>query len=369
MEAVCRGAVEHEAVRSIAQTLARRLEEARQLVEGQPATDAESAYAIVGAAIDEALSSLEQLQLPSSLRPPATKTLWSIAGDWLQRGWLQTRAWSKPRGYAGDYELLAAIFHHHLSHDPLGRLLDRYFQQQAAPRAVRNRMALAGQWIGQLLQPSWQPAGSHIGPEAPERCQRVPPPCPPAFPSDQPCDRPQGRAKVAIVGSATGLEVRLALADLPATSREQLEVVLLDYDPAALAYAERVLSGWLPTGQLHTVATNLARLPKRQPVWEHAPCHLVLVPGLLDYLDEPAAAALVAWGAKQLAPGGRLIAFQFAPHNPTRPYMEWIGDWRLIYRDPGELAALARRAGLREQTMQIAAEPLGVNLFLSLVRP
>lgn len=361
MEAVCRDAVWHGAAQAIAQTLAQKLEAARRSIHDAPAAGAEPTYAAVAAALDEALASFERLALPPHQRSAATQMLWSIAGPWLQCGWLQMRAWTKPRGYAGDYELLAAIVQHRLSDDPLGRLLDRYFQAQAAPQAVRNRMALASEWIRQTVQAAQPPVDPHPGP-----------------PSDagslhgvvvrSPHNRSPRRVKVAILGSATGLEVRQALAELPVSTRERLEVVLLDYDPAALAHACRVLSGWLPADQLHSMATNLARLPRRQPAWEHAPCDLVLIPGLFDYLEAPAAASLVAWGQAQLAVGGRLVAFQFAPHNPTRPYMVWIGDWRLIYRDRQELAALAWRAGLSERSFEIGAEPLGVILFLSVVR-
>ena len=362
MEAVCREAVGHGAAQQIARALAQRLEVARQLAEAPHAPSQEPAYAAVAAAMDEALASLERLHLPPDQRPAAVQVLWSIAGAWLRRGWLQTRAWTKPRGYAGDYELLAAIFHHRLSDDPLGGLLDRYFQSQAAPQAVRNRMALASTWIRQTVQATWAAApgpadkldeGSILTTALPHTSEA----------------RSQQRTKVAIIGSATGLEVRQALRALPASVREGLEVILLDYDPAALAHAQHVLSGWLPAEHLRTAATNLARLPRRHAAWEHAPCDLVLVPGLLDYLGDSAAAALIAWGYAQLVAGGRLVVFQFAPHNPPRPYMEWIGDWRLIYRDREELAALARDAGLSDLCFEIGAEPLGVDLYLSVVRP
>lgn len=360
MEVACREGLWREAVQQIAQGLAQRLEAARQLVEGPLEDCAGRACVIVAAAMDEALASLQRLNLSPEQRLGVAQVLWSIAGPWLGRGWLQTRAWTKPRGYAGDHELLAAIYHQRVADDPLGQLLDRYFQAQAAPQAVRNRMALASQWICQTVQDEW--ALSSRGSEPAESGS------PSGVWSDRPQPRLPRRVKVALVGAATGLEVRQALTALPVHAREQLEVVLLDYDPVALADASRVLEGWLPEGQLHTVATNLARLPRRQAVWEHAPCDLMLIPGLLDYLDDTAAGALVAWGHAQLAPGGRLVVFQFAPQNPTRPYMEWIGDWRLIYRDRSQLAALAQQAGLPEHLCQIGAEPLGIDLFLSVVR-
>ena len=71
---------------------------------------------------------------------------------------------------------------------------------------------------------------------------------------------------------------------------------------------------------------------------------------------------------EQLAPAGRLIVFQFAPHNPTRAYMEWIGNWYLTYRDANALRRLVESAGLVSATAQYEAEKLGVDLFAAIQR-
>lgn len=356
MEDECRKVSWRPAVHRIAQRLAERLAAVR-------AEDplGEAAYAAVSAALDEALADLQRLDIPPDQRGGMPAALWSVAGDWLRRGWLQTRAYAKPRGYAGDYELLAWIFEQRVSPDPLGRLLDRYFQEQAAPQAVRHRMTLLSGWVRDAATAAAFRA---------VRPARVP------TAADAWADPwPHGSAggehpmRVAVLGSVTGLEIRQALQELPPAGRNRLEIILLDYDPEALACARDILTGWLSPAQLVTAQVNLARLPRRAENWAYAPCALLVVPGLLDYLEDAAAAELVAWGSRQLGPGGRLVLFQFAPHHPTRPYMEWIGDWRLVYRDRAGLTALARRAGLREGTFQIDAEPLGIILYLSVTRP
>ena len=55
-------------------------------------------------------------QIPSTI-------LWEIAGQWLQTGWLQTRAREKPLGYAGDYALLEAIINERVRVTRLDRFL------------------------------------------------------------------------------------------------------------------------------------------------------------------------------------------------------------------------------------------------------
>src|SRR6185369_18074367 len=107
--------------------------------------------------------------------------------------------------------------------------------------------------------------------------------------------------------------------------RPSLAVTLLDLDPAALEFANKQLESLLPAGQLVLQPTNLFRLPVRPGLAGNlAGSDLLFCPGLFDYLDDDPAIAMIQCLFAQLAPGGRLIIFQFAPHNPTRAYMEWL---------------------------------------------
>jgi hypothetical protein len=146
--------------------------------------------------------------------------------------------------------------------------------------------------------------------------------------------------------------------------------VLLDMDPEALDFARQQLEPLLPAGALTCRRENLARLPARPDVTEMlAGADFLVCSGLFDYLNDETAAAMLRlfWG--QLAEGGLLLVGNFAPHNPTRAYMEWIGNWYLIYRTAEQLARLASVAGIAESHFRVASEPLGVDLFLVGRRP
>jgi hypothetical protein len=240
----------------------------------------------------------------------------------------------KPRGYAGDYEMLARIYENVLCDDPLGRLFDRYFQSQAAPQAVRNRMRLMADWM--------------VGGAA----------------------QANGPFHVAIVGSAVGLEVRDALPRLAPAARQNLRVTLLDLDPAAIHFAQQRLSPLLPTAHLKIVSANLFRLPERPQIASLIePADLLLCPGLFDYLNDDEALAMLRALYLRLAPGGTLTFFQFAPQNPTRAYMEWLGNWYLTYRDGEQLRQLLEAAGFRFGRTDVGAEELGVCLWASIRLP
>ena len=288
----------------------------------------------LAAAMDQLLDDCRATGLWGPENRLPSSELWNVAGDALARGWLQNRARTKPRGYAGDYELLARMFHHRLCDDPLGRLMDEYFQRDAAPVAVRNRMAMIADWIVEGVR-----------------------------------SRGGLPVRVAVVGSALGLDVRAALLRLTDEERAAVSVTLLDLDPDAVEFARSQLAPFLPPGQIQAVACNLFRMPQRpQLAAALANIDLLFCPGIFDYLDAAAGAAMLRLFWDRLAPGGRMTVFQFAPHNPSRALMEWIGNWYLVYREQGELELMAAAAGIPREAATFGAEPLGVDLFVTAER-
>jgi SAM-dependent methyltransferase len=175
--------------------------------------------------------------------------------------------------------------------------------------------------------------------------------------------------KIVVVGSAFGLEVREALVQLSTSEREAIAVTLLDLDPAAIDFARQQLAPWLPPERLSTGAVNLFRLPERpQLAGPLADADLLLCPGIFDYLADAAAVAMLRLFWRRLAPGGMLSVMQFAPHNPSRALMEWIGNWQLIYRDESQLRQIVAAAGIPPAAARFAAEPLGVDLFVTAIK-
>ena len=62
--------------------------------------------------------------------------------------------------------------------------------------------------------------------------------------------------------------------------------------------------------------------------------------------------------------GGEVIIGNFGDVNPSRNYMEIVGDWYLIHRSADQLMELARAAGAKMENVSIGSELEGVNLFL-----
>jgi hypothetical protein len=53
--------------------------------------------------------------------------------------------------------------------------------------------------------------------------------------------------------------------------------------------------------------------------------------------------------------------------NPTRAYMYLI-DWPLQYRNEEDLRRLAEACGVAKEQIHIEQEPLGINLFLHILK-
>ncbi len=297
--------------------------------------DAGQTDRLATAALHRALERLSATGCWGSANRLPSQWLWQIVGHWLECGVLQWRARSKPRGYAGDFEMLSMIVAREICGHPLGAAFDRYFQAQAAPQAVRNRTELVGDAIAALIR-----------------------------------QRPTGSIRVVSIGSGPALDLQRACDQLTWQQRQQLHLILLDLDPVALDDANSRLASRIPPGQLQPIRENLFRLA--QPVRSRkylADADILVCTGLFDYLDDDDAAAMLSRFWQALPSGGKAWVFNFAPHNPSRAYMEWIGNWYLNYRTAEQMSRLASQASIPPHQVQIAAEPSGIDLYWQISKP
>lgn len=325
-----------ESLRHYVRQIAQRLDDDLRTAHGDTGgwSDPERTGQLARHALQNALDGLsatgcwgEANRLPSS-------ELWRIAGPWLQVGSLQLRARTKPRGYAGDFEMLTQICERAVCDHPLGSAFDRFFQSQAAPQAVRCRTDLIAGAIADFVRA-----------------------------------KPAGTVHVASVGSGPAIDIERACRALTPAQRQALRVRLLDLDPAALEDARWRLTPWLDPAQVQPVRENLFRLaqPGRGGGLLDG-VDVLICSGLFDYLDDAAAAAMLARFWQSLRPAGQACVFNFAPHNPSRAYMEWVGNWYLLYRTAEQMRDVAMRAGIPAEHVAVSAEPTGVNLYWRILR-
>jgi len=286
--------------------------------------------ALIDGALDRCLASLVETGLWGRDNHVPSHELWRIAGPILECGGLQHRARFKPRGYAGDFEMLDDFWNRKENETLPGKLFDRYFLKQAAVEAVRARMEQAAAAIAR-----------------------------------QALETPNAELRVVSIGSGAATDLRYAATLLPDAARAKLRYALVDIDESALDFAKRRLDSVLRPEQTTPYRENLFRLAKgKRGAAIIAEADVILCTGLFDYLSDADSATMLAFFWNRLASGGELFIGNFAPHCPTRAYMEWLGNWYLVYRTVDEFAAIANAAGIPTEQRRIGADRTGCDLFL-----
>jgi extracellular factor (EF) 3-hydroxypalmitic acid methyl ester biosynthesis protein len=260
----------------------------------------------------------------SEKRQRLMKYCYDVTSGELNKSLLQRQARTKPMGYPGDHLIIDWIYGRKADSPGRGLQWDRFFQRQPAAQAVRNRKdyfcAVFESLHGQ-------------------------------------------RRGLSVLDIACGpcRDVADALSKIDDDTGETF-LHCVDSDPQAIAYARGVVNGGSRNVIFQLEAANAFRIrPSRH-------YDLVWSAGLFDYLDDRQATALLRTMWRWTAVGGTLIAGNFHPGNPSRNYMEWLGDWFLVYRAEEDLRRLCELAGIPKSCVSFDREPLGVNIFCKAVK-
>ncbi|HSJ04964.1 MAG TPA: hypothetical protein VK956_20995, partial [Verrucomicrobium sp.] len=90
--------------------------------------------------------------------------------------------------------------------------------------------------------------------------------------------------------------------------------------------------------------------------------------GLFDYLSDRVCKRLLEIFWHMAAPGAVIVASNFAPSNPIKGFMDYVLDWRLLYREEATVRALAVGDDLGAQTKTMVS-PDGVEIFVTMRKP
>ena len=216
------------------------------------------------------------------------------------------RAFSKPRGYAGDAVMMDYIYglgeaaQAAREATPLGRTIFRYMDTRPSAKAVRYRRRLLAGLIDRVAQ--------------------------------------RGDAGVLAIAAGHLRETELSTAVQSGALRE---FVALDQDENSLAVVE---------GQYARLGIRAVPGSVRQILagkFALGQYDLVYAAGLFDYLNGPVAGALTRRMFDMVRPGGLMLIPNFRTGTRDRGYMESFMDWHLIYRSDAEMWGLA--SALRQQ--------------------
>jgi extracellular factor (EF) 3-hydroxypalmitic acid methyl ester biosynthesis protein len=260
-------------------------------------------------------------------------------------GSLYRRAITKPRGYAGDYEIMLIYNQHEPNGDTLyERFLDIAGKKHTLSRTVVARQKTAADEIRSALN--------------------------------------SGARKIVSLASGPAIEIGWVLREAEPPDQE-VTFVLIDQDEGALAYSydalhrELVASKW-DTARTHIECIHLSvkqllkpSNPQEEQIGRQAlaGADMVYSMGLFDYLPSLVAQRLLMFLYRHLEPGGELFVGNLESEPNTTWLMDFVLAWHLVWRTENDLLRLADELEPRPVSADVKRDSTQRCLFLRVVRP
>jgi len=280
--------------------------------------------------------------LEEELKPAHRSYMRRQLHSWVMCAPFAHRAFYKPLGYAGDYELVNMMARNAQEGSSLfAKVVNTWFLRQPPAQAHRNRINYL---VEKLLLETMRVSAS-------------------------------GRdARVFNVACGPAQEVQQFLIEQPISARTQ--VTLLDFNEETLQYTRNALSDKMGrhgrAAPVHYIRKSVQSMLKEsgRAIERSAQDQydLVYCAGLFDYLSDQICQRLMNIMYSWLAPGGLLIATNVEPSNPLRHGMEHLLDWHLIYRTGPQMGSL-KPQGADDDSVRVLCDDTGVNVFIEVRKP
>jgi extracellular factor (EF) 3-hydroxypalmitic acid methyl ester biosynthesis protein len=242
------------------------------------------------------------------------------------------RAYSKPRGYAGDYHTIAILYENRpTGTGRIGPLIDQCFLACPPAQAVRNRRALLTDEIGRTVANS------------------------------------NGRTtQVTSLACGPATEVFDAFQQIPDPTA--LSVNLLDIDLQALAHVAEKREEARLQNRMRLLNDNLIYLALGRTKTDIHDQDLVYSIGLIDYFNDKLVVKLMNLVHSMLRPGGKVILGNFHPRNECKAMMDHVLDWKLIHRTEEDMDRLYRQSHFGRPCTRVRFEDQQINLFAECIK-
>ncbi len=242
---------------------------------------------------------------------------------------LARRAKEKPRGYAGDYEMMNQIYRSgYEGNDLFGKVLHHYSANEDSSESVQFRRPY---FLKSYAEVKGKP-GSH---------------------------------SILSVACGPAVEYQEVIKNWTQVDLDRVHVTLFDLDREALEYAQT---------KIYELAIETKKKPNVTFINASVKTFLtynqenltkydfIYSGGLFDYLDNPTSKALVTKFFSILKPGGKLIIGNFTKDNSTKAFLSLITKWDLIHKTPEEI--LAWGSELTGAKLELEFDTNHINAFL-----
>jgi CRP-like cAMP-binding protein len=237
------------------------------------------------------------------------------------------RMYSKPRGYAGDYLTIDWMYRNQpAGTGRVGWLLDSAVLDLPAAQAVRNRVGLLTAAIMNVTSKAETPP-----------------------------------VRITSLASGPAREIFDVLDRLDDPHR--LAATLVDIDLQALAYVSDQLEKRKLRRHMSLLHGNLVYLATGRQFFDISNQDMVYSIGLIDYFDDKFVVLLLDYIFGILKPGGKVILGNVHTSNPTRAFMDYVLEWKLIHRTEEDMNRLFASSRFARPCTAIRFEETGTNMF------
>lgn len=226
----------------------------------------------------------------------------------FERSDIIRRAFEKPRGYAGDYEMMNQIYRSNFEGtDVFGRILHNYITNEKSGESVKFRKSYLHRHIRDQLNKN-------------------------------------GEIDVLSIASGPAVEYQEVIRTWTPEDISRLGMTLFDLDREALEHAQaRILE--LATQRGVSPRTNYINASVKSFLGAQSlsSCKydFIYSAGLFDYLDNRTSATLTKKFYSMLKPKGRLLLGNFTKNNKTKAFLHLLANWSLIHKTKEEIMGWA----------------------------
>lgn len=251
-----------------------------------------------------------------------------LRGDYL--------VWSyeKPYGYAGDYKLIEDIYQNEPRTTGFDRLFDNYFMMSSISVAIRNRKEDFRRFLQKFVS-----------------------------------SRKGQKIRILSLGSGPARELFDVFSALTEEEAALITVDCLENDHRALEYSRKLL---FRRPEVNFMRENAVRLALKKDIKSAIPCSYdcIYSTGVFDYLDDGVAVRLLANLRAILNEAGQLMVSSVRDKysNPSVHFMEWGGDWNLVYREDERFRQFFLDAGFPKENLSVRYEQQGILQYITAAR-
>lgn len=245
------------------------------------------------------------------------------------------RAWQKPLGYAGDYEMMNQIYRNEAEGNSLfSILIHKWGINEPSSCSVRARRTYFKERIKEYTR------------------SKIP-------------------VSIASIACGPAKEVIDIIEELPQSDLDLFHFHLIDQDKEALINVKRSV---LEASMKRDVKPKISYIPlgvgqivegdQVADALKDKKFDFIYSVGLFDYLKTPFAKLLLKDLLEWTKDNGHLVIGNFNHNNPSHAIGDFAGDWSLVLRSEQDMQELAE--GLKFKSAQILKDDLGIEIFFDI---